>query len=437
MLAASSQVWVDAPPTLSLEWNAARSPSAAYPAAVMRELASRFEVPDESKRWDSPLFRVICSTEQANGGALAAAHPGSKHAAAVGAAVFSHGTAAASAAPGELHADEVAAYATSSGVAPSGATLDRVRIVASGDGAGGGWSVVHVGSQVTHMSGEQQEAPSESDASSNLAKLSSTGSKAFQLRPAAFLPGGAGPGGVATSAFKRAGAAPVVQRRAVGTSAFKRAQKQAAPSVVAPEEEHGGSVEDDAESVSSCGGAVRSDAGSMTSVPSQGDSSSMAKHEPSAAIPTAQTASVPSAAGSHPAPEAKTPLGHKVSILEAILDTICGSKLAQTASTSKTNTKASHLLHTIDRATLAVSKAATAALPAASLGDELGVPPACVPLKLARRTSPAEIQRMRVQFMSLAAGRVSQDDMTRADSIQGNADMFVQFLNAALARAAV
>ncbi|KAM0790821.1 hypothetical protein ACM66B_004666 [Microbotryomycetes sp. NB124-2] len=51
-------VWIAAPPDQCKQWNAAREPGQAYAEPTLENLISRFEEPNSSARWDSPLITV-------------------------------------------------------------------------------------------------------------------------------------------------------------------------------------------------------------------------------------------------------------------------------------------------------------------------------------------------------------------------------------------
>ncbi len=462
-----AQIWIDAPPSTSRAWNTTRTaPGDAYPPQLLAPLASRFEVPTEQDRWDTPLFRVAHQDALKSAeGALDAAHPGAGVSAHVGSAVFSAAAgqddAPTSSSGSGLHADDSAAYATSSGVAPSGSTLDRVRIVAAGDGAGGGWSVVHVGSQVTHMTPAQEQPPTQGGAApqahagsgDKLAALSSTGAKAFQLRPQHLLPGGSGPASASSCAPGSSGSAfrpkPAVRVKAAGTSAFKRkaAVKPHAALLAAQEDAAAAAAAD-----TTTTGAAADDAGSVGGA-SSGAASGGGSSRGSVEGPETWAAAPPAGAGGgagaadDASREAETADsaelqpqvlrdGWDESALRRIVTVgLQKDKLRASQATQKSHTQHSDLLFLLDSSTAKAARAICSALTGAALGSLLPAPPASVPVELSRRTTAAEVQRLRQQFMRLASGRVSSDELTRAGTEEANANLFVQFLNAALRRA--
>lgn len=433
------QVWVDAPAGVSRAWNGARADSGdAYPEELLAPLASRFEVPTEQDRWDTPLFRISHQDALVTGeAALDAAHPGAGISAHVGGAVFSPAGAADTGSAAGLHADDSAAYATSSGVAPSGSTLDRVRIVAAGDGAGGGWSVVHVGSQVTHMDAPAQpSAPSGGDA---LAALSSTGNKTFQLRPQHLLPGGSGPTGSAAaaggaSAFRPK---PAIRSKAPGASAFKRKAAVKPHAAMLQAQLH---AEEEAAGGDDGGGSV---GGASSGADSAASSRRGALDEPwtpseapsGHAAPDETSSASGAGAAVDEAPDTFVEGWSLAALRRIAVAALQREKLRSSQATQKVRVKNSDLLFLLDSSTAKAARAVCSALAGAALGSELLAPPATVRVHLARRTTAAEVQRLRQQFLRLASGRVSSDELTRASTESANADLFVQFLNAALRRA--
>ena len=424
----SVQVWVRASTVAASMLNDQRTADDAFSPAVLDALGARFEVPNEADRWDTPLFTVdnshaasLADMSSKTADALDAAHPGAGAAAAAGGAVFS-----AEHAVGDttLHADDTAAYATTSGVAPSGSTLDRVRIVAAGDGAGGAWKVVHVGSQVTHI-----DAPPSSQGAAapdaSLAALTSTGEKAFQLRPAHLRPGANT--SAATSAFKRK-AAPV-RAKAAGQSAFRlKAGARARPlpilgTAAAEDDQDTFDAASDAASAASSGGD-RSLAGADDHDAPAADAQAFTPNESASLVPVAESVSVWK--------------GWPQRVLEDVAGSILSRRgLRATAATQRTAVQHAARLHQLDTATSQVAANLLAILHTRMVGDSFSVEPAQAFVVLSRHTTRAEVQRLRAQFLKLAAGRVSSDAITRSSSEMGDADMFVQFLNAALRRAAI
>ena len=430
---------MDAPPRVSQSWNSARAD--AYPDSLLAPLASRFEVPTEQDRWDTPLFRVSHKDALVSGeAALDAAHPGAGVSAHVGGAVFSAGGGSAEAPQTPLHADDSAAYATSSGVAPSGSTLDRVRIVAAGDGAGGGWSVVHVGSQVTHM---DAPPPNSSDGGSaggadSLAALSSTGAKSFQLRPQHLLPGGSGPASAAVGGVAPAAVRPLAAVRAkpAGVSAFKRkaaVKPHAMMLQAAVDAADAAAAEAEGGDAGSVGGAS---SGAASAASSRAGSVQEEPWSPSEASVTHAAASASAAAAEAEAEDEGDVQGWPLRSLRLVAAAAMHKeKLRSSQATQKVRTKNSDMLFLLDSSTAKAARAVCSALAGAVLGSELSAAPATVKVLLTRRTTAAEVQRLRQQFMRLASGRVSSDDLTRGSTEAANANLFVQFLNAALRRA--